>query len=104
MQFGYRRKFAITDAVTAVILAAFVIITYAIAAIVIVPTFAITITAATAKVTAFIILIAATAIVTHTQHIVHANPPIKQTQFSAAPLGKSTIGISMKSVTNFSPF
>jgi hypothetical protein len=52
----------------------------------------------------FVVIIAATAVVAHAQHIVHAKPPNEQTQFSAAPQGKSTIGISMNSVSNFSPF
>jgi hypothetical protein len=60
-------------------------ITNAIAAIVIVPTFAITITAATVEVTAFVVIIATTAVVAHVQHIVHAKPPNEQTKFSAAP-------------------
>jgi hypothetical protein len=82
-RFGYRRKFATT--VTTVILAAIATITNAIAAVIIVPSFAITITAATAEVTAFIVVIAATAVVAHAQHIVHAKPPNEQTQFSPAP-------------------
>jgi hypothetical protein len=82
-RFGYRRKFATT--VTTVILAAIATITNAIAPVVVVPTFTITITAATAEVTAFVIVIAATAVVAHAQHIVHAKPPNEQTRFSAAP-------------------
>jgi hypothetical protein len=104
MQFGYRCKLAIAAAVTAVILATIAAITDAIAVITIILTFAITITAATAKVTAFVVVTAATAIVAHVQHVVHAKPPNRQTQFSVAPKGKSTIGISMNSVSNFSPF
>jgi hypothetical protein len=82
-QFGYRRKFATT--VTTVILAIITTITNAIATVIIVPTFSITITAATVEVTAFVIIIAATAVVAHVQHIVHAKPPNEQTRFSAAP-------------------
>jgi hypothetical protein len=55
------------------------------AAVVIIPTFAITITAVTVEVTAFVLIIAATAVVAHLQHIVPAKPPNEQTQFSAAP-------------------
>jgi hypothetical protein len=78
-QFGYRRKFATT--VTTVILAIIATVTNAIAAIVIVPTFAITITAATVKVTAFVVIISVTAVVAHAQHIVHAKPPNGQNNF-----------------------
>jgi hypothetical protein len=85
-------------------LAAIAAVTNAIAAVVIILTFAITIAAATAKVTAFVVINATTAIVAHAQHVVRAKPPNKQTQFSTAPKGKSTIGILMKSVSNFSPF
>jgi hypothetical protein len=104
MQFGYRGQFAITATVTAVVLATIAAVTNAIAAAAIVPNFAITITAATAEVTAFVILIAATAVVAHTQHVVCAKPPNGQTQFCVAPKGKCTIGFSMSSVSNFSPF
>jgi hypothetical protein len=84
---------------------------YTVAAIAIVLTFAVTITAAAAEVTAIIVevtavvvVIAATAVVAHMQHIVCAKPPNGQTQFSVAPKGKSTIGIIMHSVSNFSLF
>jgi hypothetical protein len=82
-QFGYRCKFATT--VTAIVLATIAAITNAIAAVVIVLTFAITITAATTEVTAFVVVIAATGVVAHVQHVVLAKPSNEQTQFSAAP-------------------
>jgi hypothetical protein len=46
MRFGYRREFAITTAVTTVVIATIAAVTDAIAAIVIIFTFAVTITAA----------------------------------------------------------
>jgi hypothetical protein len=104
MQLGYRRKFAITNAVTAIIPATIATVTNAIAVVALVLNFTITITAATAKVAVFIIIIAATAIVAHMQHIVHAKPPNRQTQFLIAPKGKCTIGFLMSSASNFSPF
>jgi hypothetical protein len=82
-QFGYRCKF--TTAVTAIVLATIAAVTNDIAAIVIVLTFAITITSTTIKVTAFVVVIATTAVVAHAQHVVLAKPPNKQTRFSAAP-------------------
>ncbi len=101
---GYKHKFANAATVTAVILATIATVTNAVATIAIVLTFAITITAATAKVAAVVVVIVTTAVVAHMQHVVRAKPPNGQTQSSIAPRGKSTIGIIMNSVSNFSPF
>jgi hypothetical protein len=69
------------------------------------PHFAIAITATATKVTAVVVVvIAAVAIVPHLQHVVHAKPPNGQTLSSVAPKGKSTNGILINSVSNFSPF
>jgi hypothetical protein len=66
--------------VTAVVLTTIAAITAAIAAVAMILTFNITITAAAAVVTAVIIVVAATAVVAHVQHVVRAKPPNRQTQ------------------------